>query len=193
MENLNECAWKKYEEKLVELENRLAGRKHAAGAQQQALAASAMKIPAAQPEPGTGFSRAEAKLEAVIAENNRLKEETKFLKQENETSIDLKEEISRLKYEFERASRETDAEISRLYARNKRLADEAARLALDNRRITLRNAGTRQSASTIPSRHVVRAAPVLEKAIAGKIINENRERPGILQWLSKPLIVVKAG
>jgi hypothetical protein len=188
MNNLNECIWKKYDEKLAEIESRLAGKKRNSISKEQAQEA----IPALHTEQGTKLIQAEARIANIIAENNRLKEETKFLKLENDASVNLKEEISSLKYEFERISRERDAEISTLFAKNKRLESEAAKLAMDNRRMELRKQTLLLSSGVTSLRKSnAGAGPVLSEIKASKTINEITERTGILQWLSKPLIVVK--
>jgi hypothetical protein len=191
MNIVSECIWKKYDDKLAEIEKRLAGRKFPAGSQEQPRAERAVVAPTIQE---IDLSHAEARIANIIAENNRLKEETKFLKLENNVSINLKEEISRLKYEFERVSRERETEISTLYARNKRLETEAAKLAMDKRRIELKNNNLSHSFSVTGSNRSTSAVlPDINNIENRTITVEKPGRAGILQWLSKPLLVVKTG
>jgi hypothetical protein len=198
MENAVEFVWEKYNERLTEIENKLAVKKGVFRPQEQLLAANHEAAPEAD-----GRARVETVINNLIVENQKLKEETRFLKAENDGMICLKEEISRLKEEFKQKTFEKDAEISRLYTKNKRLEEEAGSLRVVIHRRSLAvledaaNPAREKSSGPLyngmNSNHcktlVGAAIPVGAKA--NDNMNGSPERTGILEWLSKPLIVVK--
>jgi hypothetical protein len=170
MEKTNEFVWQKYDKILNELENKLAAKKCVPGLEEHAPARP-QTAAAVEPEPENDRVHVEAKIDGLILENKRLKEETIFLRAESGDKIYLQEEIFRIKKEFEQVSREKESEISRLYAMNKCLEERAG---------TLRFAAQRRSLKLLE-----------EAAKRHKSRNKKREKTGILEWLSKPLIIVE--
>jgi cell division protein FtsB len=167
MDNKNGSLWEEYESKFANIERKV-GRVRSDGS---VNAPGVEEAFGREKGPEGLLEDIEIRLGSLLAANNSLREELRFLKAEIEATDRLKNELARLRIERDIVKAQKDSETARLFARNSRLEEEISSL----------RGGLHE-----------RSRRVLESAV--KSSRQRRqaieEGNGILSWLSKPLIVV---